>query len=231
MEMWDDQFDLFARDFRVIRFDARGFGRSSPYGAPYTYHDDLHALLQRLGVKRAALVGLSLGGRVAIDYTLEHPDMVSALVLAGPGLSGFAWDTTPDPTTPRMIEAWKARDSVQVALIWLETGYMKPAMRDSALARRLRALTVRNASMWMQPDSERVLNPPAIGRLGALRAPTLVVLGERDVRDIHRIVDTLVKTIPGSRRVVIPDVGHMPNMEKPAEFNRIVLEFLRGRID
>lgn len=230
LEMWDDQFDLLAKNHRVIRYDARGFGRSTAKRGPYAYHEDLHALLQSLGVTRASLVGLSLGGRVAVDFALEHPAMVEKLVLAGPGLSGFQFSRPDSTWMASLLPAWDAKDSVRLSLLWLESGYMKPAMRDSALATRLRRLTATNASLWMQPDSERVLRPPALpNRLAQLRVPTLVILGSVDIPDIHAIVDSITRMVPGAKRVVIDDAGHMVNMEKPAAFNRALLTFLDSR--
>lgn len=228
LEMWDDQFAALSKDFRVIRYDVRGFGRSSPMQGPFAHRDDLLGLLRRLRVERASLVGLSLGGGIAIDFALEHPEMVERLVLAGPGLSGFTFSEPRGPWMDSVVAAWQARDSVRVALLWLESDYMRPAMRDSALATRLRTLVTRNASVWMQPDSQRVPDPPAIGRLSGIHAPTLVILGALDTPDIRRISDTLIAKIPGARRLVIEDAGHMVNMEKPAEFSRAVLRFLRG---
>jgi 3-oxoadipate enol-lactonase len=227
LEMWDEQFAKLAQTFRVVRYDARGFGRSAAKSGPYASEEDLLALLQHLKMPKASLVGLSLGGRVAIDFALLHPEMVERLVLAGPGLSGFDWTERREPWIDSAIAASKQNDSVRISLLWLESGYMTPAMRDSVLAGRLRVLTVRNASMWMQPDSERVLTPPAIGRLVSLKVPTLIIVGSLDIPDIQRIVDTLQASVPGAVKIVIQDAGHMVNMEKPSEFNRTVLEFLR----
>jgi 3-oxoadipate enol-lactonase len=227
LEMWDEQFVDLAESYRVVRYDARGFGRSGPKTGPYASEEDLLALMQHLKIPKASLVGLSLGGRVAVDFSLAHPEMVDRLVLAGPGLSGFAWSDAREPWVDSAIAAYGQKDSVRMALLWLESGYMKPAMRDPMLAGRLRALSIRNASMWMQPDSERVLAAPAVGRLSSIRAPTLVMIGTLEVPDIQRIVDTLEKSVPGIRKVVLPDAGHMLNMERPTEFTRAVLEFLR----
>src|SRR5262249_28597395 len=87
--MWDDQFQVFAKEVRVIRYDVRGFGKSPAATKPYSDIDDLHQLLKFLNIKKAHLVGLSLGGRIAIDFTLEHPEMAASLTAVGPGLSGY----------------------------------------------------------------------------------------------------------------------------------------------
>jgi pimeloyl-ACP methyl ester carboxylesterase len=230
--MWDAQMDTLARHVRVIRYDVRGFGRSGRADSAYMHHEDLRVLLDSLRVRRAHLVGLSLGGRIAVDLALEHPERVSSLVLAGPGLSGFAWSAPDSAWVGRMREALTARDSVRASLLWLESDYMRPAMERPALRARLRELTVANASMWVGPDAERELSPGAVTRLaelGGRRIPTLLIIGERDVPDIHRIVDTLAASIPGARRVVVAGAGHMVNMEEPARFNAEVLAFLRRR--
>ncbi|MEW6547141.1 MAG: alpha/beta hydrolase [Bacillota bacterium] len=82
--------------------------------------------------------------------------------------------------------------------------------------------------LWKAPVTSQKINPPAMGRPGAIKAPTLVVVGEGDVPDILRIAEILQNGIPGATRVIIPGTGHMLNMQKPPEFNRIVLDFLTG---
>jgi len=229
--MWDAQLPILASHFRVIRYDARGFGRSGPADTAYQAHTDLYVLLQHLRVGRAALVGLSLGGRIAIDFALEHPDMVDKLVLAGPGLSGWR-DWAAEDTTWLIAarRAGNARDSVGMAMAWLTSDYMRPAMEQPQLAKRLRAIAFDNATYWMglfrYGDREREADPPALGHLPAIRAPTLLLVGDRDSPVIRLIVDTLASRIPNSAVVVIHGAGHMVNMERPAEFNRAVLEFL-----
>ena len=229
--MWDEQLPILRSHFRVIRYDARGFGRSGPADTVYQAHTDLYALLQQLAVGRVSLVGLSLGGRIAIDFALNHPDMVDKLVLAGPGLSGWrdwsAEDTTWHLTARR---AGHARDSIGMAMAWLTSDYMRPAMEQPQLATRLRLMAADNATYWMglfrHGDLEREADPPALGRLSAMRAPTLLLVGDRDSPVIRVIVDTLASRIHTSAVVVIRGSGHMVNMERPADFNRVVLHFL-----
>jgi 3-oxoadipate enol-lactonase len=227
--MWDDQWDQLAAGFRLIRYDVRGFGSSGPTGSPYSAQEDLYALLRYLRIDRVSLVGLSLGGRIAIDFALEHPAMVKALVLAGPGLSGWSWSAADNAWFAPIDSAVAARDSIRAAELWLKSPYMAPAMENPDLAPRLHRLAIGNAHFWLEPDSERELRPPAISRLGQIQAPTLLILGSRDVPDIHRIVDTLARVIPLAKRVVFQGSGHMVNLEQAERFNRVVLDFLRER--
>ena len=230
--MWDDQLPVLVPYFRVIRYDARGFGRSGHADTAFQAQADLYALLRHLDVSRASLVGLSLGGRIAIDFTLDHPEMVDKLVLAGPGLSGWQdWSAEDSTWIVAARRAAHARDSIGMAMAWLSSDYMRPAMEQPLLASRLRAIASDNATFWMtlarRGEVERDADPPALGRLTAIRVPTLVMVGDRDSPVIRRIVDTLAVRIIGSRVLVIHGSGHMVNMERPAEFNRAALMFLR----
>ncbi len=229
--MWDQQLPVLAPHFRVIRYDARGFGRSTRADTSFQAQTDLYLLLQHLDVHRASLVGLSLGGRIAIDFALQHPNMVNKLVLAGPGLSGWKDWSEEDTTWLKTARAaGRASDSVGMAMAWLTSDYMRPAMEEPALAKLLRALASENAAYWSQlfrhGDLEREADPPALGRLSAIRAPTLLIVGDHDSPVIRRIVDTLAASIAGARTVVIRGAGHMVNMERPAEFNHALLDFL-----
>jgi 3-oxoadipate enol-lactonase len=228
--MWDEQLPVLTPHFRVIRYDARGFGRSTPADTVFQAGRDLYSLLQHLAVPRVSLVGLSLGGRTAIDFALEHPEMVDRLVLAGPCLSGWRdWSAEDTTWHVRARRAGNAHDSIGMALAWLTSDYMRPAMEHPPLATRLRVIAAENARYWMglfrQGDLERE-PAPALGRLSAIRAPTLLLVGDRDSPVIRRIVDTLASTIPGSTVVLIRGAGHMVNMERPVDFNRAVLDFL-----
>jgi pimeloyl-ACP methyl ester carboxylesterase len=228
LKMWDDQFSEFSQNYQVIRYDLRGFGRSGKWGASYQAHEDLRALLDTLAIEQAHLVGLSGGGRIAIDFALEYPERVSSLVLAGPGLSGFNWSSN-DWFTP-ILEAMLEGDSIRAAELWLESPYMVPAMEQDELAGRLRNLAVENARVWAHLDTkEAPLSPPAVGRLDELRAPTLLIVGSRDISGIHKIVKLFLDAdIPDVRRVIFEGSGHMVNMEQPELFNKVLMDFLKG---
>jgi len=224
--LWDDQFEVFARSYRVVRMDVRGFGKSADVSGPYQSHEDLHGLLEALGIPRAHLVGLSLGGRIAIDFALTYPNMVSSLVLVGPGLSGFPWSDTKYEWGERINKAVVVHDTTAAVDAWLESDYMKPAATNSRTRDRVRALALANARVWLQPNAERPLSPPAYPRVGEIRTPTLVLIGSIDNADIHRIVNYLIARIRGAQKVVFEGAGHLPNIELPDEFNHVVLGFL-----
>jgi pimeloyl-ACP methyl ester carboxylesterase len=228
LRMWDYQFSEFSQYYQVIRYDVRGFGRSGEWGISYQAHEDLRALLDTLAIEQAHFVGLSGGGRISIDFALEYPEKVSSLVLACPGLTGFNWSSSEwfKPIWEAMLEG----DSIRAAELWLKSPYMAPAMEQEEIADRLRNLAVENSRVWAHLDTkETPLSPPAFGRLDELLAPTLLIVGRRDIPDIHKIVKLLLASeIPDVRRVIFEGSGHMVNMEQPEMFNQVVLDFLKG---
>jgi 3-oxoadipate enol-lactonase len=226
--MWDDQFVPLSRSFTVVRHDIRPYGRSAPSEKGFSSVEDLRALLDHLQITRASLVGLSLGGRIAVDFTLAYPDRVDKLVLMGPGLTGYRFKVEDDQHMKRAIGRAVAGDPKGAMELWLEHPMMKPAMSKPALADRIRSIAMDNLTIWQRLGvGERVSNPPAMQRLSEIRKPTLLIVGEKDVPDIQAIVKLLAAGIVGSRTEVIPDAGHMPNMEAPERVNQLLAAFLR----
>jgi 3-oxoadipate enol-lactonase len=228
--LWDGQVDAFDDDFTVLRYDVRGYGASGRGdAAPFGHHEDLAALLTHLGVRRAAVVGQSLGGRIAVDLALTRPELVDRLVLVGPGLSGWPWSRADfGPWIEQFSAALRANDTTGAVNAWLASDYMRSAATRPELGDRVRRLTTENVRAWFERSKEAELSPGALGRLRELRAPTLLVVGTTDERVIHRIVDSLAANVVGARRTTFDGAGHAPNLEDPARFNREVLAFLRG---
>ena len=235
--MWDEQFEIFAEQYRVIRYDVRWHGHSIGNGEDHSLEEDLYALLQHLEIDQAAIVGLSLGGRIAIDFTLRHPEMVSALVVVGPGLSGFQLvDTENSDNQSLMIEAWKSEnwdDAVEYfQRNWTDGPSRAPEDVDPGVREKVRKMASENVRLPMDGRGRaRRLTPPAAEVLEQIEAPTLLILGELDMPDIFSIADLITSRVEGAKRVVIPGAAHMVNMEQPEEFNRAVLEFLSNLPD
>ena len=229
--MWDAEFAALERTHRVIRYDARGFGRSGPADTAFSAHHDLLALMDALQLRRASLAGLSLGGRIAIDFALAHPDRVDRLVLTAPGISGGTWADDGDTLWLNAARAAAQRhDSVAVARAWLQSAYIRTALRDSAMARRVRTWARDQLPFWAgimrHQDVEVEANPPAADRLAELRAPILLIVGMEDTAFIHDVARAIEAQAPDVRRIDIPGAGHMVNLEAPAAFLRAVTGFL-----
>ena len=235
LRMWDPQMDAFTERYRVLRYDASSHGRSITPPDAYLDHEDLDRLLTDVGIDRAVLIGLSMGGRIAIDFALTHPDRVDALVLVGPGLGGYRFDSPEaQAARPELIEAWGAGDWDRVTEIfqrqWTDGPHRTPEAVDAVVRETVRAMI--RATLERAADGQvtegRTMDPPAIDRLDELDAPTLVVVGELDMPDIHAIADLVVAANPNAGKTQVDGVAHMVNLEKPDEFNRVVLYYLEG---
>ncbi|GHO49104.1 alpha/beta fold hydrolase [Ktedonospora formicarum] len=237
---WDEQFAVFAERYKVIRYDQRGFGDSGliTQGESYSDRQDLYELMQFLGIESAYLMGVSGGGALAIDFTLEHPEMVDALIPVTAGVSGFRPSKEVMQKHPDVVrlytslnEAFEKHDiaqAVEVSLeLWTDGPGRLPMQAAPSVRERVREMTTRN---WERPDDEAQaqtpptpLEPPAVGRLSEISVPTLVILGEWDAPNP---LEQLAAEIPGAKKVVMAETAHHPFLEKPAEFNQSVLDFL-----
>jgi pimeloyl-ACP methyl ester carboxylesterase len=224
--MWDDQFETFAQQHQVIRYDALGFGRSSLPNGPYSPTDDQAALMDHLGIEQAHIVGLSRGGGVAVDFAIDHPTRVRSLVAIDSTLNGYDWGSLNDDT--RAVWSLGRRAPLaDVKAAWLALGIFAPALEQPALAARIQQMTADYSGWhWQNRDQGQAPIPAAAGRLHEITVPTLIIVGERDTLGFRKFADALVNGIPHARKVVLSGVGHMANMEAPQVFNRIVLEFL-----
>ncbi len=227
--MWDDQFEYFAQHFQVIRYDMRGFGKSAvPTETPYSHAEDLKALLDHLDIKKVYVVGLSMGGGVAIEFTLMYPEYAEALVLLDAGIPGFGW--SPEAKA-RLGLVWEEAGSGGIPaakLSWLAHPFFTPAQRQPAVAVRL-AQIVEEYSGWhfVHENHEHHLQPPAAQRLREISIPTLAMVGQYDVPDFLNMTEFIGEEVPQARNIIIPHVGHMSNMEAPEEVNHAMFEFFK----
>ncbi len=228
LRLWDDDVvPLLDAGYRVIRYDLRGAGRSTLPAGPFQHQDDLRLLLDHLGLPAATLVGSGLGGRVALDFAVEHAERVRALVLLAPGLSGFDWSTQDmrwfEPIYAAMVVA---ADPDLAARLWLQSPYLAPAMGDPVLAERLERLALNNSFQWTPRVHELPVAPPASERLAGISVPTLLLLGSRDDPGRRAIADTLQAGLAGLQRIDIIGAGHVLNLERPAEVHEALRLFL-----
>jgi 3-oxoadipate enol-lactonase len=231
--MWEPQAAGLAKHFDVITPDMRGFGESELPAAAWSPTADVLALMEALGLRQAPhLIGCSIGGRTAIDFALEHPERVSKLVLVGAGVSGEAFDDENDNLYAEVIAAEKAKDLVALNEAEMKLWLVGPGRTPAHVDQRLRDLFLDMNGRSLQNDFEGApmekLDPPAVGRLGEIKAPTLVIVGDHDLPEVQKSADLLMSKIRGARKAVIHDAAHLPNLEHPEKFNRLVLDFLNG---
>ena len=230
--MWDEQFEVFAQDYMVVRYDRRGFGRTAMAAGPFSHHLDLYELLRFLGVKRSILLGCSQGGKTVLDLALAHSEMADALVLVASALGGFAFPFEPPSQYAELEIAEEQGDIARVneleLQIWVDGQHRTPQQVDREMRELVREMNLIALLAPSDPGSEQSLDPPAVNRLDEIRVPTLVIVGDLDTPKTLAAADLLAQQITGARKVVINGTAHLPNMEQPEEFNRRVLSFLKN---
>jgi pimeloyl-ACP methyl ester carboxylesterase len=233
--MWEHQIAHFRQSNRVISLDLRGFGESDAAQEPFLPHEDARALLDHLGVERVAVVGISMGGDVAIDLALTHPERISHLI----AVSTLA---VMDEPSEALRANWQAAGeaaergdldlATQIELDGWIVGEgrsreeLDPAYLEHS-ARMIRAIWERTVT---DPEVEEI-EPvaPRIARLAELTMPVLLIQGDRDFPDVSECMARLHAGIPGSCLETIANTAHLPPLERPFEFNRLLAEFLTAR--
>jgi pimeloyl-ACP methyl ester carboxylesterase len=237
--LWDGQMEAFSARHHVVRPDMRGFGETPIPGMPFSYVDDLRALLDHLGIVRTAVLGNSFGGRVALDFALLHPERTSALVLVDSALGGH--EGSPfldrfDEEEEALLDGGKLDEAVELNLrTWLDgpergAAPVTPELRArvAAMQRSSFETLVRAYEGSPEPGPVTWADPPAATRLAEISMPTLVVVGTLDQPDFRAISARLAAEIPDAESAEL-ETAHLPGLERPDEFNRIVLDFL-GRV-
>jgi len=230
--MWEPQLSAFARHYDCIAPDLRGFGTSELPPQHWSPVADLLGLVDHLHLKPAHIVGCSMGAGIAIDFALEHGERISKLVVVGPGISGAEFGPKYPDLFADMDAADKTGDHAAMveaeARLWLDG----PRRPQGTVKDPIRKLFFEMDSNFDHDwDSAPIdgIDPPAAERLHEITAPALVVVGDEDAPPIFDAVEMLMEKLPHARKAVIHDAAHLPNLEHPAEFNRILLEFLLER--
>jgi pimeloyl-ACP methyl ester carboxylesterase len=227
ISVWDDQVPAFKSRYQVVRYDSRGFGRSTGFADESAEPQDLLLLLEALHVKRAYIVGHSRGGSVALRFASAYPSRVAGLVLYGAFPQGF-------PAPPEVAQMFgslpdvakkNGLDSVGKLVLASPIAWV-PAGRSDVTARYRRLWTSYNGKDLLDPhpESGRVA-APSIAQLVRVKVPTLVLIGDHDAPFIAAAADTLAAHIPGAKKVVLPNAGHGAHFAQPASFNSALLDF------
>jgi pimeloyl-ACP methyl ester carboxylesterase len=234
--MFDAILEPLAKHFRVIRYDMRGFGKSSPVTGPLSRRDDLDRLLTALDVTHAHLVGCSLSGEIGLDLALEQPHRFKSLTLVGSTPSGFQLQGDPPRYLMEMVAALQNGDidhasELQIR-IYLDGEHREPGQVDSTLRKNAlemnRIPVAQNTFFISDMQPARPLDPPAITRLESVTCPTWIVAGALDHSEVLRAADEMVKRIPDARKTMIESTGHVPSYEQPDTFVKLLMNFLSG---
>ncbi len=232
--MWDEQFDVFAKTHSVIRFDLRGCGDSKMSAGTFAHHQDIAGILAHFRLEKVTIIGASFGGYVAIDFVLSYPELVEKLILVSPALGGYEFKSSEMlgffTKEEEMLERGDLDAATELNLKMWADGPQRDAGEVSAKVReQVREMQKKIFSQSEVEDvEEQEISPAAISRLHRIEAPTLFISGELDVGEFQAISQLLGKKIPNAEEKKMKEVAHLPSMEKAEEFNRIVLDFVRG---
>jgi len=232
--MFDEIWEPLSRQYRVIRYDMRGFGKSSPAVGPVCRRDDLARLMDHLGITNAHLMGSSMGGELSLDLALERPDLVRSLTLVDSTPSGFEMKGEPPRFLLEMFGALQNGDThlaseLQIR-IWLDgetrdESQVPAKLREKAL--EMNRIPVSQNTFFladMQPAGR--LDPPAVTRLETVKCPALVMAGSLENSEVLRAADMMAAGIPDSKKVIMEGCAHVPSFEQPEVFLSNLLNFL-----
>ena len=232
---WKNEFAHFSKSYRVLRYDMRGYGKSEPVEGDFSNLKDLLSVLEYLGFnERLILMGCSMGGGLAMDFALEYPTKVKALIMIGSGPGGLELDVEESPKFPLAMKAFEDGDLDQVAeietQIWFDGEGRSPEHVDQDMRKLLFQMNrtvleheVKDLGKCL-PNTEK----PAFSRVSELKVPLLVIVGSHDEPYMFAAADFMMENIKTAQKVIMADAAHIPNMEHPLEFQRIVDDFLEN---
>ncbi|MCU0444716.1 MAG: alpha/beta hydrolase [Microscillaceae bacterium] len=225
--VWQPQFEAFSSYFKPIVYDVRGFGQSTP-AEPHLAADDLKALLDELQIAQAHIIGVSMGGNIALNFAQCYPERVAKLVAVDADVYGFDDYTAEFKQLFREVyELGKTKGALPAKLHWARSPLLQPKIINEYTPLIAQMIKEYSGIHLTDPKLLPGANPPTASRLIEIKAPTLVIVGENDLQDFQRIADLLVQKIPNAQKIVILQAGHQPNLEAPETFNELVIEFLR----
>jgi 3-oxoadipate enol-lactonase len=229
--MWDNQFDYFSKDYRVIRYDVRNHGLTTSDSDTYTNYEDLNNIMEKLKIDKAIVMGLSMGGLITIDFAIAHPEKVLAIIPVSTGISGNTKKDAGWKEFDKNLNDAFAKDDLELAAeymlrSWTDGPKRTPERMDKTIRDNVKIMLMDTFKKWDSRLMLQRLNPPAIDRLSEIKAPTLTIYGDIDMQGIIDIADKIEKDVAGAKKYVIKGAAHMVNMEYPDEFNKIVSNFL-----
>lgn len=224
-EVWDAQFAYFSTKYKVVRYDRRGYGKSSPATGKYSNLEDLNTLFTQLKIDKACLIGASSGGRLAIDFALSNPQKVSSMILVGAVVGGFSFtrhfNTRGGHLPPDL------KDEQKESLYYASEDPYEIHCENKAARNKTIELVKNNPKRIYGSQIIASQKIPAYKRLNEINIPVLILCGEFDIPDVHAHAGAINAGIPDSRRVIIQKAGHLIPLEQPDLFNEAVANFLK----
>lgn len=226
--VWDPLWPRLTTVCRCVRYDLRGCGASEDTTTGgFRHADDLTAVLDGLGIERAAVAGVSMGGRIALDFALDHPERVDRLILISPGLADWDWSATWRRRWHELTHATRGGRLEYARELWFHHPLFATTRRIPALAARLRAdIATDTCRVWLDADRETPPRQPHVERLHGLAVPVLLIAGTDDLEDFRVTAGIIAALVADVVRVDLPDTGHLALLERPGDTVRAMSAFL-----
>ncbi|MCE7798556.1 alpha/beta hydrolase [Sphingobium sufflavum] len=223
---WDPVWTHLDPALSILRHDLRGFGQSDAHGdTPFSHADDLLALLDAQDIARANLVGISMGGGIALQFALDHPDRVRRLILISPGLMGWDWSDDWRIQWRAMTSLAREGDWDGARQLWFDHPlFVTTRAKPQASAWLSASIARYSGAEWIADHQRPVL--PDVERLHLLATPTLLLTGEHDLPDFRLIADLIMGSAPHVERIDLTGFGHMLTLETPAACAQAITSFL-----
>jgi len=234
LHMWALQETYFSKSYKVVLIDLPGHGQTTGVDTNVLAADVIRSVMDTLRIRKATIIGLSMGAACATDFALDYPDRVAGLIVVSPGLSGWPlvmkMDTLSKQLFDKMIRIQKTGDHALFAegfaAVWCVGPYRKVTQVDQQVWNYVYTTTLNNHTPdngWPVYDTNY-----AARRIKDIACPVLIIRGDKDIPFIVQVTDYYKQQLPKATLITITNVAHMLNMEKPAEFNRVVAGWLSG---
>ena len=224
---FDDMWPILCREFRVVRYDRRGYGRSPAAKAPYSAQEDLAAVMAAAKMDHASLAGFSFGGGLAVSYAILHPEQVDRLIISGAAINGFQASPNFSKHITHIMMPIIFGDMDRVfENASKETWILAPGNEEARVKAKALMKTYPQDQRHQMHDPIKSW-PSDLPRMPQLKVPTLIMTGDHDIADNQAASGAAQALIPGSRRIVIDDAGHLMQLEHPKEIAGLIADFVR----
>jgi pimeloyl-ACP methyl ester carboxylesterase len=227
-EMWNTQIEYFSKKYLTIAYDFCGYGKSELPQGSYSDYDDLKAIIDKKNLSKIILIGCSYGGSVALDFTLKYPECVSKLILISPAINGYKYPlrlTLESIRNFRNVQKYGIEKAVELFIHNKYWNYFVP--KENCSKEIFKELFIGNSNFYnVKYNQKYILKPFAIKRLSEINTDVLLIIGNNDSKFNKNVSKILKDKIGKIKYCEINGCGHLPNIEKKEEVNKIIQEFL-----
>jgi len=227
LQTWDGLWQELGGDHPALRYDLRGFGQSHcTFDKPFSHTEDLLAVLDARQIECCDLIGCSMGGAIALNFALDHPQRIRKLVLISPGMVAWEWSECWEALWRSIVERAREGDLSEARRLWWQHPLFATSRESVAAQALLESIQRYSGEQWVCDYQKKTL--PDIERVHALQVPTLLLTGGRDMEDFRLIADVIEASSPRVNRVDFADSGHMLHLENAVECAAYIRSFLKG---